>query len=145
MTSVKPPKVDDEDVIHVSTKRRVALPDRMLAKNLTVAEAKSLLDADADRLEPKADGRKRKPVPGYGDEQRRAAYQRVSKAARMPPENLKKNRRDRADATKATKQKWNRDAKPLWAGQWKFQVVDIMVERTGAKYSTMYRALKRPK
>ena len=87
----QPLKIDtviDEDEVHVPTKRRVALPERMLAENLTVAEAKSLLDADADRLEPKADGRKRKPVPGYGDEERAAAYRRVSKAARVAPEKL---------------------------------------------------------
>ena len=140
----KPPRVVDEDVVHVPTKRRAALPGRMLAKDLTVAEAKSLLDADTDRLEPKADGRKRTPVSGYSDEERRAAYKRVSKAARMQPANLRKNRSERVDATKAEKQRWNRMAKPLWPGRYKDQVVDIMVERTGAKDSTMYRALKRP-
>ena len=64
----------------------------------------------------------------------------------MPPANLKQNRLDRAAAAKAKKQEWNRMAEPLLEeGDNKKEVANIIVERTGANYNTVYRALKRPK
>ena len=69
-----PSTVRDEDTIHAPDAWRVALEAWLLAKKLTVADAKSLLDADAGTLQ-----RHGKLLPGYSPEARSAAYERVSR------------------------------------------------------------------
>jgi hypothetical protein len=78
-----PSTVRDEDTIHAPDAWRVALEAWLLAKKLTVADAKSLLDADAGTLQ-----RHGKLLPGYSPEARSAAYERVSKAAHPRPKAL---------------------------------------------------------
>jgi hypothetical protein len=106
---IEPPLVAADDAIHTPVAvRNVALPERLLAKNVTAAEAKSLLDADTDRMESKADGRERKPVKGYSDEARRTAYRRVSKAVPTKREGLDDSRKNNA---KQRGRDWLRRAK----------------------------------
>jgi hypothetical protein len=143
--ALRPSHFVDVDVFYTPTKRRVASEGRLLSKDITVAEARSLLDADADRLEPKDDGRKRLPVQIYVDDARRMAYRRVSRSARVAPQGVKDNRRERAATSEKEKQRWNKMAKPLWPEyDRKRDVADIIAERTGARFDTVYRALKRP-
>jgi hypothetical protein len=133
-THLKPSKVDDKDVIHKS------LPQWVPAATRTADEIKAWLSANAKAR------RHRRPLPGYSEAQLADIEERAAKAMRVAPQELKDNGGQRTDAAKATKQYWNRIAKPVFeAGGNKKEAANFVVERTGAKYSTVYRALKKPK
>jgi hypothetical protein len=106
-------------------------------------EIKGVLEAMVKAM--KHSGDPKSGLLGYSQDALMTIFTRAARAMRTPVEGLKKNRRQRAEASERKKEHWAAIAKPLWEGRYKNQVAQIIVERTGAKFSTVYRSLKRPK
>src|SRR5215831_8339233 len=109
----------------------------------TSTEIKGVLEAMVKAIEHSGDPKSGQL--GYSRDALMTIFTRAARAMRTEVEGLKKNRRQRAMASERKKQHWAAIAKPLWEGRDKSQVAHIIVERTGAAFSTVYRSLKRPK
>jgi hypothetical protein len=137
---LSPDRVTDQDTVFVTDAVDTKTPEaRLLAADVTMSEIKPVLEAQARVL-----GHGGEPLLGYSKEAMAAVAKRAAKAMRISPEGLKDNRRQRAEAAEQEKQRWVAMAEPLWAGRYKVRVAHIVAERTGARFSTVYRSLKRP-
>jgi hypothetical protein len=127
--------VTEPDPIH-------ALVQQVPAKIKTNADVKAVSEVAAKAVEH---GKKPEAgLLGYDADTWRDIHERTAKGLVTQPEALKKNREDRAEARNKEKQRWRKLAKPLWEERSKKEVAQILEERTGEKFDTIYRNLKRP-
>jgi len=83
---------------------------------------------------------------GYSQDALMTILTRAARAMRTKVDGLKKNRQDRAEVSKREEQRWQKMADDLEVAS-KKEAADRVSERTGAKFSTVYRSIlkKRPK
>jgi ribosomal protein L9 len=110
----------------------------------TSAEIKGVLEAMVKAIEHSGDPKSGQL--GYSRDALMTIFTRAAKAMRTQVDELKKNRQDRAEASKREKQRWQKMADSL-EGASKKEAADVISERTGAKFGTVYRSIlkKRPK
>jgi len=110
----------------------------------TSTEIKGVLEAMAKAI--KHSGDPKSGQLGYSRDALITILTRAARAMRTLGDELKKNRQDRAEASKREKQRWQKMADNLEVANKKV-AADRISERTGAKPSTVYRSIlkKRPK
>ena len=110
----------------------------------TSTEIKGVLESMVKAMEHSGDPKTGQL--GYSRDGLMTIFTRAARAMRTPVDALKKNRQDRAEASKREKQRWQKMADSLEVAS-KKEAADLICERTGAKFSTVYRSIlkKRPK
>jgi hypothetical protein len=110
----------------------------------TSTEIKGVLEAMVKAIEHSGDPKSGQL--GYSRDALMTIFTRAARAMRTQVDELKKNRQDRAEASKQEKQRWQKMTDNLEVAS-KKEAADVISERTGAKFSTVYRSIlnKRPK
>ena len=133
---LQPPCVVDEETTFAPLVQQVP------AKIENNADVKLVSEAAAKAVEH---GKKPEAgLLGYDADTWQNIHKRTAKGLKTQPKGLKKNREHRAEARNKEKQRWRKLAEPLWEGRSKKEVAQILEERTGEKFDTIYRNLKRP-